>query len=136
MEQYESEQQQIFRPASVVYAALSDFSNFTPILEERVDGWEATSDSCQFSVKGFNMSLRIVEREENKLIKIEGEDGSPFDFTLWMQLVEVAEADTRMRLVARVKLNTMMKVMLGKKIQEGIDTMAEQIAYGFNNSPL
>lgn len=65
----------------MVYNTLSDFSNFTPILKDKVDGWDATADTCSFTVKGFKMSLRIVEREENKLIKIEGEEGSPFDFT-------------------------------------------------------
>lgn len=138
MEQYESEQKRILKPASIVYNTLSDFSNFTPILQDKVDGWDATADTCSFNVKGFNMSLRIVEREENKMIKMEGDDGSPFDFILWLQLVEVSEepADTRMRLVLHIKLNTMMKMMVGGKIEEAIDKMADQIAYSFNNAPI
>lgn len=135
MEQYESEQQRILRPANMIYRTLSDFSNFTPILQDKVDSWDATADRCNFTVKGFNLALQIVEREENKLIKIEGDDGTPFDFTMWIQLVEVEPADTRMRLVSKVKLNAMMKMMLGKKIEEGINAMAEQIAFAFNNAP-
>ncbi len=120
----------------MVYGLLSDFTNFTPILADKVEGWQATADNCSFRAKGFAMGLRIVEREENKLVKITGDDGSPFDFALWIQLVEVAPADTRMRLVLRVKLNMMMKMMLGKKLETGIDQIADQIAETFNQAPV
>lgn len=136
MEQYESKQVQIHRPASMIYNLIADFSNFTPILKDKVENWEATRDTCSFTAKGFNVSLRIVEREENKLVKIEGEDGTPFDFKLWIQLREIDSADTRMRLVLNVKLNMMMKMMLGKKLENGIDEMAENIARAFNNAPI
>ncbi len=120
----------------MVYGLLSDFTNFTPILADKVEGWQATMDSCSFRAKGFTVGLRIVEREENKLVKIAGDDGSPFDFALWIQLMEVAPADTRMRLVLRVKLNMMMKMMVGKKLETGIDQIADQIADTFNQAPI
>lgn len=136
MQEYISKQVQICRPAAVVYAMLSDFSFFTPALQDKVEGWEATPDSCSFKVKGIRVSLRIIEREENRLVKLTGDDGSPFDFTLWMQLKEVAPADTRMRLVLHVQLNMMMKMMIGGKLQQGVDQVADQIAATFNNAPL
>ena len=136
MQEYTSKQVQICRPAGMVYGLMSDFTNFTPILQEKVEGWQATPDTCSFKVKGMNVGLRIVEREENRLVKVAGDDGSPFEFTLWMQMKEVAPADTRMRLVLHVKLNMMMKMMIGKKLSEGIDQVAEQLAATFNNAPL
>ena len=136
MEKYESKQGRILRPASMVYDALSDFSRFTPILADKVEGWEATEDTCSFRVQGFTMNLRIVEREENKLIKITGDEGSPLDFTIWMQLAEAAPADTRIRLVLHAKLNMMMKMMIGKKLQSGLDQIVDKIAEAFNNAPL
>lgn len=136
MEKYESKQVQIRKPAAVVYTALSDFSRFTPILSGKVDDWDATEDTCTFKVQGFTMNLRIVEREENKLIKITGDEGSPLDFTLWLQFAEVGTADTRMRIVLHAQLNMMMKMMLGKKLQNGLDQIAEKIAEAFNNMPV
>lgn len=133
MEQYESKQVQINQPAAVIYNTISDFSQFTPILRDKVEEWEATPDTCSFKVKGFTVKLRIVEREQDKLVKITGEDGSPFDFTFWTQLKELSFDDTRMRLVLHVKLNMMMKMMVGKKIQSGLDQIADQIAYSFNS---
>lgn len=134
MQKYESKQVRIRRPASMVYGMLSDFSQFTPILADKVDQWQATADTCSFKAKGMPISLRIVEREENKLVKITGDQGTPFDFTLWIQLCEVAPDDTRMRLVLHIKLNMMMKMMVGNKIADALDQIADQIAASFNNS--
>lgn len=136
MQEYISKQVRILRPVSMVYAILSDFSLFTPALADKVEGWQATPDTCTFKVKGMTVSLRIIEREPNKLVKLTGDEGSPFDFTLWMQLMETAPADTRMRLVLHVKLNMMMKMMIGGKLQDGIDQIADQIAANFNNAPI
>lgn len=135
MQEYTSKQVRIRRPAALVYGALSDFTNFTPVVRERVEGWEATTDECSFVVKGMTVGLRIVEREENKLIKLTGTRGVPFEFTLWLQLHEVAADDTRMRLVLHANLNMMMRMMVGNKLAEGIDQAAQQIADMFNGMP-
>jgi carbon monoxide dehydrogenase subunit G len=136
MQEYTSKQVQIRRPAAMVYGALSDFTNFTPVIRDRVEGWEATPDECSFTVKGMRVGLRIVEREQDKLIKLTGAQGVPFEFTLWIQLREVGPSDTRMRLVLHAKLNMMMRMMLGKKLEEGVDQAAQQIADMFNNLPV
>ncbi len=115
----------------MVYRVFADFTNFTPIAAGRVDDWQASPDECSFKVKGFTVSLSIVEREEDRLVKFSG--SVPFPFTLWMQLHEVTADDTRMRLVLHAELNMMMKMMIGKKLPEGLDKAAEQIAEMFNN---
>lgn len=135
MQKYESKQVQIRRPAAMIYTVLSDFSNFTPIVQDKVDDWQATSDSCSFKVKGFTVGLQIVERIENQVVKIQGQDGSPFDFTFWLQMKELAQDDTRVRLVLHIKLNMMMKMMIGGKIQEALDQIADRMAESFNNLP-
>ncbi len=132
MEKYESKQVQILRPASDIYATLSELSNFTPFVADKVEGWEATADTCSFRAKGFTVKLRIVEREENKLVKITGDDPTPLEFFFWVQLHEVSPADTRMRLVLHVELNMMMRMMIGGKIQEALDGIAAQVAQGIN----
>ena len=136
MEKYESHQVRILRPAAVIYRTLPDFSNFTPILQDKVEEWQADADSCSFKVKGFTARLRIVEREENKLVKVTGDEGSPFPFFFWLQLHPVDDTDTRMRLVLHIELNMMMKMMIGGKIREAMDQIADKIAESFNNAPI
>lgn len=135
LEKYESKQQQILRPASQIYAVVSRFDNFTPILKDKVEEWQADEDSCSFKVKGFTMSLRMIDREEPKFVKIVGEGVTPVDFTFWLQLHEVTPTDTRIRLVLHVELNMMMRMMIGGKLQKTLDQIVEQIAQGFNSAP-
>lgn len=133
---YESKQKQINKPAELIFAALSSFSNFTPILADKVEGWEASEDRCSFKAQGFTVSLAILERVRPTLIKIgapDGDSGVPFPFTFFVQLKEVEPSDTRMRIVADVELNMMMRMMIGSKLQEAVDKIADQIAVSFNS---
>ena len=131
LEKYESKQQQVRKSAARIYPFISRFDMLTPALQDKVEEWRADEDSCSFKVKGFNVALRIVERVENKHIKISGDDtaGSvPIDFSFWIQLHEVSEDDTRMRLVLHAELNMMMKMMIGTKLQQALDQIADGIS--------
>ncbi len=132
LEKYESKQQQIHRSAEQVYAVLSDFNNFTPLVADKVEGWSVEGDECSFRVKGMNVGLRMVEKVPGQLVKIEATEASPMGFTFWVQLKEAAPYDTRMRLVLHAEMNMMIKMMVGSKLRDGIDQMAEQIARTFN----
>ncbi len=132
LEKYESKQQQIRRPAEMVYTALSDFNNFTPLVADRVDDWKVDGDTCSFKVRGIAMGLRMVEKIPGSLIKLEATDASPIGFTFWLQLKEAAPYDTRMRLVLHAEMNMAIKMMIGGKLRDGIDQMADQIARTFN----
>ena len=137
MEKYESKQQQILKPASRIFPFISRFDMLTPALEGKVDEWSATEDTCSFKVKGFKVALRIVERVENKHVKItaDEENGVPVDFSFWLQLHEVSETDTRIRMVLHAELNMMMRMMIGSKIQGGLDKAVEGLAMAFNQMP-
>ena len=138
LEKYESKQQQVRKSAARIYPFISRFDMLTPALQDKVEEWRADENSCSFKVKGFNVALRIVERVENKHIKISGDDtaGSvPIDFSFWIQLHEVSENDTRMRLVLHAELNMMMRMMIGGKIQGGLDKAVEGLAMAFNQMP-
>ncbi|MDR2913204.1 MAG: SRPBCC family protein [Alistipes sp.] len=146
MEKYETKQQQIRKPAEMVWGVMSDFNNFTSLVVNKVEGWHVDGDECSFRVKGMTVGLRMVEKIPGRLIKIEAADASPVGFTLWMQFKEVladgegpdsegfgGEPDTRMRLVLHAEMNMMLKMMIGGKLQNGLDQIAAQIAQTFNS---
>lgn len=132
MEKYESKQHQIRRSAEQVYTLLSNFSNLTPVLQDKVDEWTATEDECSFKIKGMTVRLHMVDKVPSQYIKVTGDDRSPVDFTFWIQLKQVDAYDTRMRMVLHAKLNMVMKMMAGSKIQGGLDQIAGQVAKTFN----
>ncbi|MBQ9470115.1 MAG: polyketide cyclase [Bacteroidales bacterium] len=133
MNTYESKVVRISRRAEDVFNTLSKFDNFSPMAQGRVENWQADHDSCTFSIKGLTAGLRIVEREEFKTIKITGNELVPMEFYLWIQLKEVAPYDTRMKITAKAELNMMMRMLLGKKLEEGVNSLADGIATAFNS---
>jgi carbon monoxide dehydrogenase subunit G len=133
MQEYISKQQQIFRPAAQIFPIISNFTYLTPAVADKVEEWQATEDSCSFKFKGFTVGLRIEEKVDNKHVKIVGDGGNvPMDFAFWIQLHQVSEGDTRIRLVLHAELNMMMRMMVGKKLQGGLDQAVEAFAAAFN----
>ena len=133
MQNYESKQQQILLPADAVYAVISRFDNLTPALKDKVEEWEADENHCSFKAKGFTVKLRIIDKEAPKFVKITGDEGGvPVDFNFWIQLHQVSERDTRIRLVLHAGLNMMMSMMIGGKIKTALDQIVESIAATFN----
>lgn len=124
MQEYTSKQIQILRPAEQIYQLISRFDNLTPVLQGRVDDWQATEDRCSFKAKGFAVTLIMAERVEPKHVKITGE-GVPMDFAFWVQLHKVSDTDTRLRLVLHTELNMMMKMLIGSKLQGALDQIAD-----------
>lgn len=136
MEKYESKQVKINKPEALIFTIISDFNHFTPILKDKVEEWNAESDTCSFKIKGFTAKLRIAERTPHNCVKVTGDEGSPFEFAFWIQLKQLSETDTRMKITLHAKLNMMMKMMLGGKLKSGLDEMAEKIAEAFNSTAL
>jgi carbon monoxide dehydrogenase subunit G len=133
MEKYESKKQQIHHPASLIYPIISRLDLLSPAMQDKVEEWQATEDSCSFKVKGMKVGLRIAERIENKHVKIVADEGGiPIDFTFWIQLKQVDERDTRVRMVLHAELNMMMRMMIGGKIQSGLDQAVEGLANALN----
>ena len=135
MQEYTSKQHRILRPAEQIYAAISRFDNLTPALADKVEEWRADEETCSFKAKGFTVKLRMDERVAPKHVKIVGDGGVPMDFAFWIQLHKVSDSDTRLRLVLHAELNMMMKMMIGGKLQDAVDQIAEGIARAMNGAP-
>ena len=129
-----------------VYGFLSDFEKVGRMVEqvknaplpdnadvkkmsEMVKDVRFAGDTCYVTLdKIGEIGISIVEREENKLIKLKENGALPFDFTLWIQLIEKGPYDTRMKITLHAELNMMMKMMLKGKLSKGINSMAEGLA--------
>lgn len=138
-----SEIYKIDSPIRDVYRLLSDFERIGRIFEmakqmgmanqmqmekmsEKIEGCRFVEDACYISVKGMGeVALKIVEKEEPKLIKLGGEGAVPFDFNLWVQLLENGPYDTRLKITFQGELNMMMKMILKGKLDKGINQLAE-----------
>ncbi len=132
MEKYESKQVTVARPADQLFAVVTDFRLFGPVVQDKVEAWEATQDECSFRVQGFVIRLRIEEAEPCKMVKIVSAEGTPIQFAFWIQMAALDGNTTRVKLTLHIELNFMLKMMIGGKIQEALDTMADQLAQASN----
>lgn len=139
MTTYESDIKTISSSEEVVFGILSDLKNLEKLKEnssltDKAKDLQFDTDSCSFTVEGFGkMGFRIAEREPFKTIKLVSEK-APVDLNVWIQLKQVAEKDTRMKLTLKADLPAMIKMMVDKKIKEGINAVADVLAKALNTS--
>lgn len=132
MTSYESEIKTISSNEEVVFAVLSDLSRLESVRDklptDKVSGVSISKESVRFTVNGIGeIGFRIIDKEPYKTIKFESEQ-LPFVVNVWIQLKQVAENDTRMKLTLRAELPTMIKMMLGNKLGEAVNKMADGLS--------
>lgn len=144
MTKFESSIKQIPHSQRRVYAMLSDLSNIQRLKdhlpEEATDNDEINKvkdklknlsfdqDSLSINVDPIGqVSMRIIERDEPKMIKLESEK-SPFAFKFWIQVLPVTEASSKMKLTIDADIPFFAKSMVAKPLQEGIEKIADALA--------
>lgn len=108
-----------------IFNFFSDFRNISKLIPPEVENWQAEQDWCSFTTKGQNIKLIIIDKEEFKTIKISGDDNSPYNFNLWIQLKQITAYETAVRLVVRADLNMIMRKAVKKPLQKGLDQMID-----------
>lgn len=137
MTTYESDIKTISSNEEVVFAILSDLNNLKKLQEDapltdKVKDIQFDTDSCFFVVEGFGkMGFRIVEREPSQTIKLNSEK-APVQISISVYLKQIAENSTEMKLVLNAELPMMIKMMVDKKIKEGINMVADILAKALN----
>lgn len=132
MAKFESSVKQIPYPQQAVYNMLSDLTNIERVKdrvpEDKLKDLSFDKDSISISVPPVGaVSMRIIEREEPKTIKFESAN-SPMPFNFWIQLLPVSETESKMRLTIKADIPFMLKGMVTKPLQEGIEKIAEALA--------
>ena len=149
MAKYESSVKQVNAPVERVYSVISDLERLRPVIEmaqnnemikeklreagqdpaqlEKLKDMNLTSDRVSFPAPMVGeVAVAIIEREENKCVKFETEK-SPIDANLWIQVLPVTNTTSKMRVTLKADLNPMMKMILGSKLEKGIDQFADML---------
>lgn len=132
MTEFVSEIKAIPQNEDRIFAMLSDLSNLERVKDripqDKIKDLEIDSDSCSFAVNPVGkIAFQIVEREPNKTIKFATKQ-SPVPLNLWIQLKQVADMDTRMKLTVRAELNPFIQQMVSKPLQDALDKIATVLA--------
>ncbi len=113
-----------------VFAFLSDFRNLESLVpKENLISWEFKEDHCKLGIAGIGeIELKLVEKEPYRLIKWGSGSDSAYSFTLWIQLKQTAEKDTRARITLQAELNPFLQVMAKNPLQKFVNTLVDQMA--------
>jgi carbon monoxide dehydrogenase subunit G len=123
---YESKIGQIFANDQKVFAVLSNLENINYfrdlIPQDKVKELEISPDRIRMKVEGLGqkIAIAIVEKEEFKTIKF-GAESLPIPLNMWIQLKQMSEQDTRIKITIKTDLPVMFKMMFDKKMQQGLD---------------
>ena len=136
---YESKIGQIAANDMAVFNVLSNLENINRfrdvIPQDKIKEMEVTSNSIRLQVEGLGqkITIAIVEKEEYKTIKF-GAENLPIPFNMWIQLKQVAELDTRIRITIKTDMPMMFKMMFDKKLQQGLDQAIDMLCHvPYNN---
>ena len=132
MMKFESSVKQVQAPQETVYAKLSDLNNLERIKDripaDKVKNLSFDAESLSIDVAPVGrITLRIVEKEPCTCIKF-GTVVSPLPFNLWIQLLPVSANECKMKLTIDLELNSFMKAMVQKPLQDGVERMATALA--------
>lgn len=132
MTTFESNIKTINAPAETVFGVVGDLRNIAGNLdkvpEDKLKVTRIEQDAVYFSMElAGEIGLKIIERDPFKTIKFETVN-SPVQMNLWIQLKEVAELDTRLKITVKSDLNPVVKVVLSKPIEEFLNKLADAIA--------
>ena len=132
MSQYESSVKLIPYPQARVYAKLEDLNNLEGLKDrlpqDRVKEFTYSRDEATVNVPPMgNVTIRVVEREEPKCIKLEAV-GSPIPINLWVQIIPNGDEASKMRVVVKAEVNFMLRSMIEKPLKEGIEKIAEALS--------
>jgi len=155
MTEYKSEVKKIYAPIERVYERLADLNNLA-VIQQGLDNPEAMrriqeqagdkvkpeqleqiveklrslrfdTDSVTGDTPMGPATLRIIEREPDKTINFAAE-GMPVAANMWIQLLPASESECAMRLTVKADLNFFIRQMVGKKLEQGVDGLAQMLA--------
>ncbi len=93
-------------------------------MKDTLQGVRFTDDVCYLQLKGMGeIALQILDREHPKLVKYGGV--VPFEYFIWIQFIQDAPYETRMRITFKGEMNFIYKMALKGKLESGMNSLAE-----------
>lgn len=142
METYESSVKKVYAKVEDIYKVVSDMNNVAKMknmipvsMKEQygdklkvLETMECDTNSVSFDAPMVGrMGIVVVEREENKVVKFGG-NPSPCEFNFWIQMKQTGENESAIKLTLKADLPFMIKMMVGSKLKDGIEKVADMMA--------
>jgi len=113
----------------VIFDFVSDMRNFNRFIPgDTVKNWTAEKDHCEFEVSPVGKAkIKLIEAEPLSVVKFEGNGLNNTNFYLWVQIKELAENDSRVKITIKADLNPMLRTMASKPIKDFLEKLVSGI---------
>lgn len=126
----ESNKKLINKSSQEVFDFLTDFTNFSLLVPDKVENWKATNDKCSFTIKGFGeFGMRIIEKNPYTSIIITNDEevSMPIGFKFFWEFIEKSNSSVEVMAVFNLDINPMMGVMVKKPLSEFVNVLVEKL---------
>lgn len=130
MAKVESKEVEINAPVKKIFDFLSDFTNFTLLIPDKVENWKATKEKCSFRVSGMaDIGMEISQTTPYSSIVIvnDKEVGTPFSFSFNWDFKSIDESKTKVKSFFDLDVNPMMSMMIKKPLQNFMDILVDTL---------
>jgi carbon monoxide dehydrogenase subunit G len=126
--EFTSEWKPINAPIHQVFGFVSELNNLGSLMPDQVKNWQASEDSCSFTIEGMtDLHLKVMMRVPNTYIGLVPEGKAPFDFRLDLDLRPAGNAcETRVKLEA--SLNPVLAIVAKRPLQNLVEIMAKKLS--------
>ena len=121
--------EQVFAKLANPGALAEKVKNLPPEVREKLQSVTFSNDGVSFNVPPMGeMRMLFTERVAPSRIVI-GPESSPVPFSLAINIGEDAGGNATIQTAMDIELNMFLRQMVGGKIEEGIDRMAEMLTH-------
>ncbi len=125
----ESKIGKVNRNVNDIYKILSDFNLIEPFIpKNQVEDFAVYENKCSFIVQGQQITLYILDKEENNFIKYGNNGENLVNFLFWVQLKEVEPYLTKFKLTLHLDVPSWMSLMLKSKIEKALNEAVDKIS--------
>ncbi len=120
----------VCRSAEQIYILFSDLNNISANLPADISSKAditTTRDTLTAKVQGFDLGLRIEEKNPYSLIKMVQNGNTLFSYTFLVKIESLGEIESEFGLEMDTELPGMFKSIIGSKLQDMIDKLTDAI---------
>jgi len=119
----------IQKPASKVYAFLSDCNNHEQLMPENIYNWSSTTDEARFTIQNMaKLALKVENRVPDQEVLFVPLEKAPFDVSMRWKIEATGEDSSRATLIIEADLNMMMKMLASGPLQKLVDHQVNSLA--------
>ena len=137
MAKVESKEVEINSSAEKIFNFLSDFTNFSLLVPDKVENWKATKEKCSFKVTGltdFGMEISNKTPFTSIVIVNDKDISSPFPFTFNGEFDSITDSKTKVRSFYNLDIIPMMSMMVKKPLQNFMDVLVDKLKEKMENN--